>query len=310
VSNAIRQPRPYAHLKIRQFLRHLRQTMKRTAAPVFAFSLFLAAASSTSVLYAQIGGPRADGGRQAIKAKIAIIRLNEFQADNLPLGEVIKNLKEEVKCRDPERRGINFLLNPNFQDAIPESNQPGATTKSEPVDIAALPIKVPPLSDISVEAALQVIVATAGPPRLKYRIEDYAVVIYPTTETKPLLTRTFKVDPNIFQQGLQGVVGVPVGSAGGSVGNSGGGQVGQNAGLVTVPRVQVAPVAQGGVGGISGVTRTNGADNIQSSVRTFIQALGVDMSPPKTAVFNDRQGTLMVRATRADLELIEAALGR
>jgi general secretion pathway protein D len=36
--------------------------------------------------------------------------------------------------------------------------------------------------------------------------------------------------------------------------------------------------------------------------------LGVDLNPPKTLFFNDREGTLMVHASLADLDLIEAGV--
>jgi hypothetical protein len=282
--------------------------MKRIAPLLFAGSLFLEAASSTSMLYAQAGLTRAGEGRQAIKIKLASIRLDVFKVENLPLGEVLNNLRAEAKRRDPEKRGLNFVLSPNFEEGAP-SNQPGAVPTAQPVDIAALPIKVPSVTDISLEDALQAITAVAGPPRVKYRVEDYAVVFYPTTEAVPLVVRVFKVDPNTFQQGLHGVVGVPFGSTAGSAGNSGGGQASQGAAPVAVPQAQAAPVAQGGGGGIPGVTRTNNMVTVQASARAFLQGLGVDMTPPKSVFFNDRKGTLMVRATRADLELIEAALG-
>ena len=50
-------------------------------------------------------------GRQAIITKLDRIRLDSVKYDGLPLGEVIANLSDESKKRDPEKRGINFHLN-------------------------------------------------------------------------------------------------------------------------------------------------------------------------------------------------------
>ncbi len=55
-------------------------------------------------------------GRQAIMTKLDRIRLDSVKYDGVPLGEVIVILNEEAKKRDPEKRGINFLLNQNVDN--------------------------------------------------------------------------------------------------------------------------------------------------------------------------------------------------
>ena len=57
--------------------------------------------------------PAAGSGRQAISDKLERIRLDTVNYDGLPLGEVVVNLRDEAKKRDPEKKGINFLMNPN-----------------------------------------------------------------------------------------------------------------------------------------------------------------------------------------------------
>jgi hypothetical protein len=49
-------------------------------------------------------------------------------------------------------------------------------------------------------------------------------------------------------------------------------------------------------------------DVVQSAVRQFFMTMGVDLNPPKNIFFNDREGTLIVRATMEDLDIIEAAV--
>ena len=74
----------------------------------------------TSANLPAIGNPYATNtltytgpGRQAIVAKLDRIRLETVSYDGLPLNEVLKQLSEQTRLRDPERKGINFLINNN-----------------------------------------------------------------------------------------------------------------------------------------------------------------------------------------------------
>ena len=58
-------------------------------------------------------------GRQMIISKLNSIRLDNVNYDGLPLAEVMRQLTEQSKLRDPERRGINFLINPNPDESGP-----------------------------------------------------------------------------------------------------------------------------------------------------------------------------------------------
>ncbi len=49
-------------------------------------------------------------------------------------------------------------------------------------------------------------------------------------------------------------------------------------------------------------------EDVQIAVRAFFTTMGVDLNPPKSIFFNDRQGTLLVKATLQDLDIIEAAV--
>ncbi|HAV62908.1 MAG TPA: hypothetical protein DCY13_11150, partial [Verrucomicrobiales bacterium] len=58
--------------------------------------------------------------------------------------------------------------------------------------------------------------------QLKWTVEEYAVVFSPKTpEPERLFTRTFRVNPNTFYQGLEGVFANSLG--GGNQGGQGGG---------------------------------------------------------------------------------------
>ncbi len=293
-------------------------------------------------------------GRQAIANKLDRIRLDTIKYDGLPLSEVIINLNDEAKRRDPDRRGINFLINPNEEAAAattafttggidPATGLPiPMGLPPEPVDIGAISIKInPPLTDLRMADVLEAIVKVADRP-IKYSIEDYAVVFSMRgAETQPLFTRIIKVDPNTFMQGLENVVGFPFGdvstSSGGGSSGGGGGSSGGGGGFggsggggsqTLVPRVQIAGGGYGGGGGSFGggggggsigggggggggvrfVTATNDTVGVHAAVREFFLTMGVDLNPPKSIFFNDREGTLIVRATQQDIDTIEAAV--
>src|SRR2546429_2693196 len=56
-------------------------------------------------------------GRQAIRNKLHRIVLNEALFDGVPLPQVLQFLSEEAAKGDPDKEGINFLINPNVAAA-------------------------------------------------------------------------------------------------------------------------------------------------------------------------------------------------
>jgi len=115
--------------------------------------------------------PSTGQGRQIIAGKLDQIRLDKILYDGLPLGEVVKHLMEEAKRRDPEKKGINFVLTSNGNVDTPSSEPVEA-----PPDINSIAIRIlPPLSDVRLADALDAIVMVADRP-IKYSIEDYGVV--------------------------------------------------------------------------------------------------------------------------------------
>jgi len=296
-------------------------------------------------------------GRQAIITKLDRIRLDSVMYDGLPLGEVIANLSDECKKRDPEKRGINFLLNQQIGavEAIPAQpvlgpdGQPLPTLPPEPVDLGAISVKInPPLTDVRLADVLDAVTKVAERP-IKYSIEEYAIIFsLKAVEAEPLYIRTFKVDPNTFYQGLQGVgafvfgesmnVGQNTGGGGGFGGGGGGGfggggGMGQNQNTISGSIISRVSVAPGGImggrsgggggmmqgqgqgttgGGLNFITKTNDMSEVSRAAINYFSSLGVDLDPSrypgKSLFFNDRQGMLIVRATSADLDMIEAAI--
>jgi general secretion pathway protein D len=282
--------------------------------------------------YARTNAIHTGAGRQSIISKLDRIQLNDVKYDGMELSEVVRNLSDEAKKRDPDKAGINFIIladtgaaAPATPGAVdPATGLPAAALPTETVDVGAVHVKITPaLSNVRLADVLDAIVKTAEKP-IKYSIEDYAIVFsLKTAEPMPLYTRTFRVDPNTFVQGLESVgatvfgaiatsSGGSGGSSSGSSGNNGSsGSSGNAAG--TVAAVQVAGGSGGNGGGNSGsgiafVTRTNNMQSVQNEVKAFFTAAGVVLDPPKALFFNDRKGILFVRATLQDLDIIEAAI--
>lgn len=223
-------------------------------------------------------------GRQSIIAKLNRIRLDSVSYDGQPLSEVLRDLSRLAKDRDPERKGINFLINPNPDQsgqavAAPAGGgvpgafgapaidpatglpvvTPAAGGGGEAVDVGSFIVKIPNLTDVRLADVLDAIVLVADHP-IKYSVQDFAVVFSAKgPETPQLFSRVFKVDPNTFYSGLESVGSSTFGSvnnssgSGGSSGggnggggNSGGGSSGQNNGGAVVGVVN----AFSGAGGL------------------------------------------------------------
>ena len=289
-------------------------------------------------------------GRQAIQSKLHRIMLNEALFDGVALPAVLTYLSEEAAKRDPDKEGINFLINPNVvasaaQTAIdPTTGQPITLPPAEPLDMNSVIVRInPPLKNVRLADALEAITKVADKP-IRYSIEEYAVIFsQKPPDTAQLETRTFKVNPNTFQEGLESVGIFPLGSlvqsttggaggiggGGGGFGGGGGAGIGgggQGGGVFDIPRVYVSGGGIGGgggggfgggggggaggtgQGGLSGVTRTNLTATVQEIVRAFFTAAGVNILPPNMLFFNDRTGMLMVRATSQELDIVQKAI--
>ncbi len=116
-------------------------------------------------------------GRQIIVSKLDRIPIDSAGFDGLPLSEVVRWLSEEAKKRDPEKRGINFIINPNAETggptaastAIdPTTGLPVAGAAPESADINAVTIKInPPITSVRLADVLDAIVRVADRP-IKY----------------------------------------------------------------------------------------------------------------------------------------------
>ncbi len=141
-------------------------------------------------------------GREVLYRKLDTTRLDSLPsawAEGIPLSEVIRYLKDQSKLRDPDKKGINFIFNPNVDapsvaptpttgiggvggiggrggalgaavaappgqinplTGLPDVNAPGAAAAPTTVDASTINIKLA-LDDVSLHDALNVIVIVA-----------------------------------------------------------------------------------------------------------------------------------------------------
>jgi len=211
-------------------------------------------------------------GRQAILHKLESIRLDTLNVDGLPLSEVLRQISEQAKLHDPEKKGINFLINPHTDLSAtstatldPATGLPltaAAAAPADQVDVGSTVIKFH-LAEVRLADVLDAIVLVAERP-IKYSIQDYAVVFSPKSpDATDLYSRTFKISVDDLRQGL-GIVG-PIDT-------------------------------------LHGKSPTEAA---LEQLRVYLSAQGVNLSPPKALFYNGRLGLLFVKASETDLDVVE-----
>lgn len=150
-------------------------------------------------------------GSQVIRERLESIRLPRVRFDDVPLLEVVKWLKEEVRRRDPNGRGVNFFVNP-ILNAVPTSAIDPATGEPTngpvppPVELSQVRIRlVPALDDVTAMGAVEA-VANASPVPISATLEDYAVVFSQGARAQ-LVTRVFRLSVPTFEERLRKAAG-------------------------------------------------------------------------------------------------------
>ncbi|HUA66486.1 MAG TPA: M56 family metallopeptidase [Alphaproteobacteria bacterium] len=129
-----------------------------------------------------------DGRRDEIYRKMNQIHLDTVSYPDVPLSEVLGELRKSSLKLDPDKQGINFLFNPNI------SSTPGLPIKADAASPAQININLK-LNNVSLQDDLNAIVLVADHP-IKYSVEDYGIVFsVKGTNSPPYEMRTFKVDP-------------------------------------------------------------------------------------------------------------------
>jgi beta-lactamase regulating signal transducer with metallopeptidase domain/Flp pilus assembly secretin CpaC len=144
----------------------------------------------------QTGRAYIDKARQNILSKLAGIRIDKVEYENWPLEDVLNDLNERSGSLDPDRMGINFLINRGLEPPRGEG--------TEVVDISreiTVTIK-PALSNICLADVLDVITNVANKPAdvpgiLRYSIGDFAVIFSLSTNES---AQTLTADPTIAER--------------------------------------------------------------------------------------------------------------
>ncbi len=224
----------------------------------------------------------------AVESRLEQIVFDHVEFDAIPLSEVLKYLDDESRRRDPAKRGINFLINPNVVAAPvaptidPNTGQEFVMPSPAPPDMNSVLIRFNlPLREVRLKDVLNAIVRVADHP-IQYAVEEFGVVFSQKTDAAvpsspgltqpagpaPLEIRTFKVDTNSFVAGLKSTFGV----------------------------------------GTDALASGSG-EKIREVLGEVFAKLGINMDVAGKAVFyNSLTGIIMVRGTREDLEIVQAAI--
>ena len=214
--------------------------------------------------------------RQAIVKKLDQIRFDTVTYNGVPLSEVARQLSKETKLRAADGRGINFMVNLSQPAQAAGNTNAAADLRVESAQTNLVPVITinPPLTNALLRDVLDAVVKSSDTP-IKYSIKDNWIEFsLKGNEALPLSSRRFKVDANALVKKIEGVTGRDFAA----------------------------------VAGTLGVTDTNRMSRIQSAVIAWCRTLGVNLDPPKSVFFNEREGTLWIRASTEDLGTIEAAI--
>jgi general secretion pathway protein D len=195
-----------------------------------------------------------------LSQKMQKIVFPQVQFSGASIEEAVEFLR--VKSRDldtfetdPARKGVNIILKPG-------ENAPTASISLD-------------LKDVPMQEALRYVTELAG---MKYKVEPFAVLIVPVTETTTeQFTRIYKVPPDFESM------------------SSGGG------GDAAAPAAPADPFAAGGgaAATVTGLTK-------RQSALEILRGQGILFPEGATAVFNKVTSQLIVKNTQPNLDLVEA----
>jgi Zn-dependent protease with chaperone function len=219
--------------------------------------------------------PRSSPERRKLLEKLNRIILDRVGFDNVPLVEVVKELQDESRRRDPQKEGIRFMIASSIDvtdyedDPADSTGRPPPTRPTTRLEIGEPRITInPPMSDVRMIDVLNAVVRSAGE-HVEFVVGQSAVVFRPKLPEQPALqTRVFRLNPNTFDRMKAAHTN--------------------------------APAHSGAV--------TNEVSVVIRVVRDYFEAAGVSLVAPKMLFFNERTGMLMIKATLEDLEIIQGAL--
>src|SRR5262245_11793840 len=268
----------------------------------------------------------------------AIDFLREQAAENDPSGQGVNIVLRLVPLGQVAGPSAPVLAPPtgggNPAPGAPAQAPPAGATGQAGPGGSPVPIVSGPagaritvtLDNIPLGEALRYVANQAG---LKVKVEPYAVAVIPLTEqSNDLITKRYHVPPEFFGRPLD--VGYYIGSSvAGATGAGGGGQTGYT-GVAEAPPVSenviekeaVSFQSTAGVGYGAGAasqanqlqgtattrqTLTNDRQLVgRADAKTMLQSMGVSFPPGASATFWPHSGTLIVRNTQDNLDMVDA----
>lgn len=209
-------------------------------------------------------------GRDVISQKLDQIKFDKVIYRGLSLFEVVRILNDEARMRDPDQKGINFIIDPNV---------PGGTNQISLTNCPTFNMDKEVIG-VTLREALDVIVRVSSA-KIHYSIEDYAVIFGLGDPIEPLQSRTFKIDLKVISAAL----GVPM----------------------PAETANDSPTASNP----PNETRTIESPSLLAALRERFRSASVDVDRPGVVIFlngRERQGKLLVYATKKDLDTIESLL--
>jgi general secretion pathway protein D len=136
--------------------------------------------------------------------KLENIIIPELNFTAVDVVDAVKYLQDQSKALDPEKTGVNFVLKVNPTET---PVAPGDTAAAPPAAVqreVSLDLRKTPL--------IEVLRFICNLTNLQFKVEEYSVYIFPSTETSDVqVVRSFPVPPSFFS-----VKPVPTGGAGGT----------------------------------------------------------------------------------------------
>src|SRR5437763_1553387 len=285
-------------------------------------------------------------GTAQMTNKLNGIIIPHIEFRDTSIREAIDFLREEASENDPSGQGVNIVLRlvplgqvaapsipvaPPTGNASPAGNVPPAGAAAPPAGSpGASPVVAPvsgpagaritvTLDNITLGEALRYVANQAG---LKVKVEPYAIAVVPLTEqSNELITKRYHVPPEFFGGPLD--VGYYIGSqvAGGQSTQGGNTQVAPVAETEIEKEAVSFQTASGvgtGAGASNTVNQTQGTATTRQSLyndrhlvgradaKTMLQSMGVSFPSGASATFWPHSGTLIVRNTQDNLDMVDA----
>src|SRR5947208_15862697 len=238
----------------------------------------------------------------------------------VPLGQIAPS---SIPVAPPTGTGTPGVGAPPAGAAAPPAGSPGASPVVAPVSGPAGARITITLDNIPLGEALRYVANQAG---LKVKVEPYAIAVVPLTEqSNDLITKRYHVPPEFFGGPLD--VGYYIGS---SVAGGGGEGAGTTTGVREAPPVATNVIEKEAVsfqtasGTGTGAGATSQANQLQGTASTrqtllndrqlvgradaitMLKSMGVLFPAGASATFWPHSGTLIVRNTQDNLDMVDA----